>query len=188
MCHRQTADRRRFRADVLRSTLPAACHPIADSDPFDAKDLVPPAGSCPQPGGRTRRSNWCHRDAAFPEEVAIVGARHRDSWVLYNALALRYSIDPDGEAAERLALRGRIAYLEQLAAARPVHAASGDELGVAASTLVAEIASWTRSWRARRPTPEALRALIASAQAVARQLQGADRPWHATRSASFRKP
>lgn len=90
---------------------------------------------------------------AAESEIAITPAargrsefgrmRHRDRWTLYNARRLRRAIDPEGEAAEREALRGQINYLEQQLALEPFDAAGTDDLEAWGEALEAEVATLT---------------------------------------------
>ena len=71
--------------------------------------------------------------------------RHADRWTLYNARRLRRAIDPGGEAAEREALRGRIAYLERQLTIEPLTAAGSDNLEAWADAFEREVAELERS-------------------------------------------
>src|SRR5262245_32971692 len=51
--------------------------------------------------------------------ITLSKMKHRDPWVLYNALRLRRMIDPAGISAESAALRAQIAYLTQQTSGRP---------------------------------------------------------------------
>jgi len=52
--------------------------------------------------------------------IVLSKMKHRDPWVLYNALRLRRMIDPAGIMAESAALRAQIAYLTQQTSGRPL--------------------------------------------------------------------
>ena len=105
------------------------------------------------------------------DQVTASNLRHRDGWVLYNALRIRSGVDPDGLAAERLALRSRIAYLQQLQGVTPVHTASREELVAAVTQLQADIADMdARLAQAPGAASEALAETTAAAQNIAKLL------------------
>jgi hypothetical protein len=139
LCHVQTADRAAFEPIQFDKHC-ASCHAPkgvfdSTSDPISRTLLVTPE-RLPEPF----RSATSVKVADNGEDITATNFKHRDGWVLYNALALGHSLDPDGEAAERLALRSRINYLEQLLRVQPVHQAKPDELQAAAQVLQREIA------------------------------------------------
>lgn len=126
---------------------------------------------------------------AAESEIAITPAargrsefgkmRHRDRWTLYNARRLRRAIDPEGEAAEREALRGQVAYLEQQLALEPLTAAGTANLDAWAVALEAEVATLTAglgddSEPAPAATAAALTRMTADVQAVAQALADAE--------------
>jgi hypothetical protein len=173
ICHEQTGDRIGFVPMTFERHC-ASCHApegtFAESDPILGELLVPPA-SLP--------ADWRSRTAATlaPRGRKQVASqlRHRDGWVLFNALRIRQSIDRDGESAERLILRGRIAYLEQLLTVRPVHQASPQELQAAVATLQGEIAAIDQRLVAgSSPDDTALSEMTTAIQALAGQLAQAD--------------
>lgn len=70
--------------------------------------------------------------------------RHADRWTLYNARRLRRAIDPEGEASEREALGGRIAYLERQLTIEPLTMAGGATLDAWADAFEREVADLER--------------------------------------------
>lgn len=173
ICHEQTGDRTGFVPMTFEQHC-ASCHTpdgvFADSDPILGELLVPPAAL---------PDSWKARTMAVlaPRGRKQVASqlRHRDGWVIFNALRIRQGIDRDGEAAERLVLRGRIAYLEQLLAVQPVPQASPEELRNAVSALQAEIAAVDQTLAAAASSElDALNEMTAITQTLARQLAAAD--------------
>jgi len=105
------------------------------------------------------------------DQVTASNLRHRDGWVIYNALRIRSSVDFDGLAAERLTLRSRISYLQQLQSVRPVHQASPGELQEAARQLQADIADMdARLAQSGTNAMDAIKETYASAQTIAKLL------------------
>jgi hypothetical protein len=79
------------------------------------------------------------------------GLTHRDPWVMFNAAWLRASLDPAGIAAEREALRGSIAWLDQQTSSALVFArASLNDLRGWEGTLARELVNLET--RAATPT------------------------------------
>ena len=76
--------------------------------------------------------------------TAFARMRHADRWTLYNARRLRRAIDPAGEAAEREALRGRVAYLEQQLTIEPLTTSAAGDLDVWATALETEVTELER--------------------------------------------
>jgi hypothetical protein len=167
-CHEQTPDRAGF-VPLSFDRHCASCHlkqgAFDETDPVLAEALVAPADLPPMWSSRTGA-----RLAVRGRKVVASGLRHQDGWVLFNALRLRQAIDGEGEAAERLLLRGQIARLEQLQTMQPMHRAAPDELNVAATVLEGEI----RDLRARLSSavsPElALNEALNSIRSVSQQL------------------
>ena len=99
--------------------------------------------------------------------------RHADLWTLYNARRLRRAIDPEGETAEREALRGRIAYLEQQLAIEPLDTTARGDLEAWAGAFEQEIAE-LEDRLDREPSPEtdaaALEAITTATQALSAAL------------------
>ena len=171
LCHRPTADRRGFAPISFDRDCTMACHAVGPSETLDLEGLVLPS-LLPEPWRSGTSVTLEPPDPNVPKEVTIVGPRHRDSWVLYNAHALRYSLDSDGAEAERLVLGGRIAYLRQFQTTRPTRAPLPDELADTERSLIDEIASLNARISAPAPDATALLGLLESAQAIARQLPG----------------
>ncbi|MGQ0735148.1 MAG: cytochrome c3 family protein [Acidobacteriota bacterium] len=173
VCHEQTADRATFVPMTFERHC-ASCHApegvFADSDPVLGELVVPPT-ALPEPW-RSRTSAQLQQRGR--KQVASQ-LRHRDGWVIFNALRIRQSIDRDGEAAERLALRARIGYLEQFLTVRPVHQASPEELLAAEAALSKEIDDLdTRLAGTGASDSDALQAILAATQTLAAQLAGVD--------------
>ena len=105
--------------------------------------------------------------------------RHRDPWALYNARRLRRAIAPEGETAEREALRGRIAWLERQLETTPFEAIPADQLDAWAGGLEREVASLAAGIeRTEQPAPEqtarALAEMAEAARALAERLAAAE--------------
>ncbi len=175
-CHQQTPDRRGFQPMSFERNC-ASCH--LKNGLFDAQtDFVAPelmllpaeipadvlGGSAPE----IRNNPRGKRQAT--------GLRHRDPFILYNAARLRRSIDREGDESERLALRARIQYLDQLQQAPPPRTVPVTELDAAIAALQDEIASIDTVLDAGGESndDEALQQLNAAAQAVASSLRTAD--------------
>ena len=168
-CHQQTADRVGFVPMTFERHC-ASCHApkgtFEDSDPIGQDVLVLP-GSLPEPWRSTTSVQLQPRGR---KQIAS-GLRHRDGWVLYNAMRLRHGIDSDSVAAERLALRGQIAYLEQFQGVRPVNQATAEELQAAAKQLETEIADLdARLDNASGSDSDAIKEIFDSTRAIAKQL------------------
>lgn len=173
ICHVQTADRTGF-VPMSFDQHCASCHApdgvFAESDPVLGELLVAPT---------LLPSSWRTRTAAQLQQrgrkQVASQLRHRDGWVIFNALRIRQGIDRDGEAAERLALRGRIAYLEQLLDVRPVPQAPPEELQAAAAVLQAEITDLdARLGGQGSSDSDAIREMMTVTQALATALGAAD--------------
>ena len=168
-CHQQTADRAGF-VPMTFDRHCASCHApngtFEESDPIGIDAVLPPT-NLPEPW----RSTTAVQLAPRGRKQIASGLRHRDGWVIYNALRLRYGIDSDGVAAERLALRGQIAYLEQFQSVRPVTQATPEELQAAASQLQTEIAELDERLAATGGNDnDAIREIYESTRAIAKQL------------------
>jgi mono/diheme cytochrome c family protein len=114
---------------------------------------------------------WASTDApvftpAARGRVEVSNLRHRDRWLLYNALRFRRALDPGGESAERSYVRAQISYLEQQAQLAPLSAAQPEALAAWAATLEQEIASIDRQLAARTGPEQDARALQEAASAV----------------------
>ena len=113
-CHEQTGDRRAFQPLNFDRHC-ASCHlesGLFESETdFVAPEFVVAPSEVPAPalgGSRVTLSPGPRG------KLKATGLRHRDGWMLYNAARLRRGIDREGDEAERLALRARIQYLEQI--------------------------------------------------------------------------
>ncbi len=82
--------------------------------------------------------------------IRASGLRHRDGWVLANALRLRQAIDPEGDAMERQALWERVASLQNLDASRPTSLSDDD---IAAAIKVAQLEIKDFDQRLAAPAP-----------------------------------
>mgnify|MGYP001420875422 CR=1 FL=1 len=153
-CHVATVDQVAFEP-IRFDTHCAACHTDDDgfmkdgTEEIDAGYVLLP-DEVPEP--------W----AAEVEVETIPGARgrtafakmrHADRWALYNARRLRRAIDPAGEAAEREAIRGRVAYLEQQLAIEPLTTSAAADLDAWAAAFEADVTELERRLIAD-PTPE----------------------------------
>ncbi len=104
--------------------------------------------------------------------VEVTNVRHRDPWMLANALWLRRGIDPFGESAERGAVRAQVAWLEQQLQIDALPSVPGSTLTAWAAALEREIAdidadrARTRSRDDTRALEEIRRAVIALAGAL----------------------
>lgn len=101
--------------------------------------------------------------------------RHRDPWTLYNAKRLRRAIDPEGEAAEREALRGQVAWLERQLTDDPFETVPADQLVAWGDALeerlgVLEAARDGGDAVSDERTATALAGMVAAARALAREL------------------
>jgi hypothetical protein len=168
-CHQQTADRAGFVPMTFERHC-ASCHApkgiFEDSDPI-GQDLVIAPANLPEPW---RSATSVQVQPRGRKQIAS-GLRHRDGWVLYNAMRLRHGIDADGVAAERLALRGQIAYLEQFLGVRPVNQATAEELQAAASQLRSEIEALdARLASTSGSDADAIKEIFESTRVVAKQL------------------
>ena len=173
VCHEQTADRSGFTA-INFDRHCAACHlpnkVFEDTDPISPTAIVPPE-QMPEPW----RSQTKAAFALAGRKGRASGLVHRDAWVLYNALRLRHGIDAEGVAAERVALRGQIAYLEQFQNIRPVAQAPAAELEAAATQLRNEVAALDqRLAQGSSPDADAIKEIFETTRAVAAQLGGLD--------------
>lgn len=109
--------------------------------------------------------------------VEVSQMRHRDRWLLYNAIRLRRAIDPEGESAERSYLRGQISWLEQRAQLVPLSTAQRPALEAWVKTIEQEIASIDARLAAKPGADQdarALREAESAVQAVAQALAAAD--------------
>jgi hypothetical protein len=172
-CHQPTSDRVTF-VPMTFDRHCAACHApkgtFEESDPI-GQDLVVAVADLPEPW----RSQTSVTSAPRGRKQIISGLRHRDGWVLYNAARLRSGIDSDGVAAERLALRGQIAYLEQFSTVRPVTQASAEELQAAATELGNDIAELdARLAGGDASDSDAIREIFDATRAIAQQLGAVD--------------
>jgi cytochrome c3-like protein len=118
-CHQPTSDLTSFEALSFDRHC-AACH-TKDGFVTGATDAIAPdLLTLPGQPGVTAVSTSVQVQPAARGRVTIGNMKHRDPWVLYNALKLRRAIDPEGESSERLALRGQVAFLEQQLRAEPL--------------------------------------------------------------------
>lgn len=179
-CHAPAADQAGFEPIAFERHC-RTCHVDADgfvtgrTDPIRPEYVLPP-DRIPE--------TW----AAASEIEATPAARgrseygrmrHRDPWVLYNARRLRRAIAPEGETAEREALRGRIAWLERQLEATPFEAVPAGQLDAWAGSLERELASLAADVeRAAPPGPEgtarALTEMAEAAQVLAQRLAAAE--------------
>jgi hypothetical protein len=172
-CHEQTGDRRAFQPMNFDRHC-ASCHLKgglfeSESD-FVAPEFVVAPADVPAPalGGSQVTLSTGARG-----KLRASGLRHRDGWMLYNAARLRRGIDREGDEAERLALRARIQYLEQIESTPAPRAIPAAEIDAAIAALQDEIAGIDARLAPRSGNDEdatALQELTAAAQAVASSL------------------
>ena len=171
-CHRQTPDRRGFQPLSFDRDC-ASCHlknGVFESETdFVAPELmVLPAE---MPAELLRGSNPTIRTNPRGKRQAV-GLRHRDPWMLYNAARLRRSIDREGDEAERVALRARVQYLQQLQQVPAPRAIPPAELDAAIAAIQAEITSLDAvlDESENAGDDQALQQLTSAAQAVSASL------------------
>jgi hypothetical protein len=172
-CHEQTTDRRGFQPLNFDRHC-ASCH--LKGGLFDAEtDYVAPefiVAPAEVPAGILQDSRVA-LNAGPRGKIKVAGLRHRDAWMLYNAARLRRGIDRAGDDAERLSLRARIQYLEQLASAPAPRRIPDAELDSAIAAVQAEVAEIDRRLAGSSSGDQdaaALQELTAAAQAVASSL------------------
>lgn len=105
--------------------------------------------------------------------------RHKDPWVLYNALRLRRAIDPEGESTERIALRGQVAFLEQQLRIEPLAGVPRSDLERWAATLEQDIKALDARLAAKAAEGDDSRALgemTAAVKQIAAALNAAQAP------------
>ncbi len=176
-CHEQSPDRRAFQPLSFDRHC-ASCH--LKNGVFEGEtDFVSPEFMllpAEVPADALGSSNPLIRLNPRGKRQAV-GLRHRDAWILYNASRLRRGIDREGDEAERLALRARIQYLEQIQNAPPPRKVPEAELDAAISVLQDEMSAIDirLAPRAGEASDEkALQELTAAAQAVASSFNSVD--------------
>src|SRR5262245_628892 len=178
VCHVPTQDKKGFEPISFDLHCGPGCHlPFKNTDPVSA-DMVLPSikgRTSPFPAAGSLPKQFAAMTSAQIEpdddQVTASNLRHRDGWVIYNALRIRSGVDFDGLAAERLTLRSRIAYLRQLQSVRPVHQASAAELQEAARQLTADIADMDAQLaQSGTNAMDAIKETYASAQTIAKLL------------------
>jgi hypothetical protein len=171
-CHRQTPDRRGFQPMSFDRDC-ASCHLknglFEGETDFVSPDLMLLPAEVP--AELLRGSNPTIRTNPRGKRQAV-GMRHRDPWILYNASRLRRSIDREGDDAERVALRARIQYLQQLEQAPAPRTIPTAELDAAIAAIQAEITSLDAMLDESESAgdDDALQQLTAAAQAVSASL------------------
>jgi hypothetical protein len=178
VCHVPTQDKKGFEPISFDLACGPRCHlPLKNTDPVAADMVFPPIAGrkSPFPAGTTLPKQFAAMTSAQIEpdddQVTASNLRHRDGWVLFNALRIRSGVDFDGLAAERLTLRSRIAYLQQLLAVRPIHEATPDELRQAVTQLQSDIADMdARLAQSGTNGLDAIKETLASAQTIAKLL------------------
>lgn len=175
-CHEQTSDRRGFQPLTFDRHC-ATCHTTTLSEAstgFVAPELMLQPSEIPAEALGDSRPVVTQNARGRRQGT---GLRHRDAWVLYNAARLRRGIDRGGDDAERLALRARIQYLEQLVQAPAPRKIPEAELNAAIKALQDEIAAIDVRLNAsggQQTDATALNELTAAAQAVATGLAAVD--------------
>jgi hypothetical protein len=175
-CHRQTPDRRGFQPLSFDRDC-AACHlknGVFESETdFVAPELMVPPPAIPADLLR----GIAPAIRANPRgKLQAVGLRHRDPFVLYNAARLRRSIDREGDDAERIGLRARIQYLQQLEQTPPPGPVPPAQREAAITALQDELASIDQVLDGAGSTGDgqALQQLTLAAQSVAASLQAVE--------------
>ena len=175
VCHEQTPDRKAF-VPITFDRHCVSCHTkngllSGETESITTSLIVRPENVPAQWLGNSKP-----RIVENPDEtVTAYELRHRDGWVLYNALRLRSGIDPDGEESERQTLRGQLGYLEALLRTRSTEPAPADALAEAIASLETEIAAID----SKLATPDssaqnsaALEELAGTVRGLAGQLRG----------------
>jgi len=172
-CHEQTTDRRGFQPMNFDRHC-ASCH--LKGGLFDAEtDYVAPefiVAPAEVPAGILQDSR-VSLIAGPRGKIKVAGLRHRDAWILYNAARLRRGIDRAGDDAERLTLRARIQYLEQLASAPAPRRIPPAELDDAIAAVQGEVAALDQRLAGQSNGDQdaaALQELTAATQAIATSL------------------
>jgi hypothetical protein len=109
-CHQPTADLVTFEPLSFDRHC-AGCH-TKDGFVTGTSDAVSPDLLTLPADVPAIRTSVVVQDAARGRKT-FTNMRHKDPWVLYNALRLRRAIDPEGESGDRLALRAQLTFLEQ---------------------------------------------------------------------------
>ena len=141
-CHQPTATLSGFEP-IAFDTHCASCH-VRDGFLTNVEEGVPIAASLVVPPKQITEP-WAagvtiDMQPAGQGRLTIGRVRHRDPWVLYNALRLRRVIEPDAEALERAALTGHVTLLEQQLASGSLATLPRTDLALSAERLRADIA------------------------------------------------
>lgn len=175
VCHEQTPDRKAF-VPITFERHCQSCHTkngllTGETESIPTNLVVLPESVPAQWLGNSKP-----RIEANPDDtVTAYELRHRDGWVLYNALRLRSGIDPDGEESERQTLRGQLGYLEGLLRARSTEPAPADAIAQAIAALQTEIAAIDAKLAAPDSSEQnaaALEELAGGVRGLAGQLRG----------------
>lgn len=170
-CHRATADLVTF--DPLSFDRHcAACHTQNGFVNGKSDAISPDLLTLPGQGEVMAVTTAVQLEPAARGRVAITNMRHRDPWVLYNALRLRRAIDPEGESSERIALRGQLAFLEQQLRIEPLSGVQRSNLERWAATLDQDIRNLDARIAAKAAQGDDAKALGEMTAAV-RQIAGA---------------
>jgi hypothetical protein len=176
-CHRPTADREGFEPIGFDAHC-ASCHTkngflTGETDPVSPALLL-----MPEQLGLQRSSPVALTvTPAARGDVQISNVVHRDPWVMTNAIRLRQALEPDAEAAERVALAARLSYLRQQTSGAPPSAMPPEALRAWADALREEIAGIDRSLATPARADDDTRALsgmLDAVRALAGQLPGQD--------------
>src|SRR5262249_15274890 len=109
--------------------------------------------------------------------IVLSRMKHKDPWVLYNALRLRRMIDPGGIMAESAALRAQIAYLTQQTTGRPLSTVALADLQRWQTSLEQELKSIDARLASKTPSTgddAALNEMRSAVAEVAKQLAAVD--------------
>jgi hypothetical protein len=172
-CHEPTADLVGFQPMTFDRHC-AACHTkdgaVTGESEAVSREFLTAAGD-PAAGREPTQT------AAELGRIVLSGMKHKDPWVLYNALRLRRMIDPMGISAESAALRAQIAYLRQQTTGQPLSAVNVADLQQWQSTLEADLKTIDRRLASKAPPSGddgALNEMRSAVQQVARQLATVD--------------
>jgi hypothetical protein len=172
-CHEPTADLVGFQPMTFDRHC-AACHTrdgaVTGESEAVSREFLTAAGD-PAAGRAPTQT------AAELGRIVLSGMKHRDPWVVYNALRLRRMIDPMGISAESAALRAQIAYLTQQATGQPLSTVAVADLEKWQSTLEQDLKTIDQRLASKTPSggdDAALTEMRTTVQQVARQLAAVD--------------
>jgi hypothetical protein len=172
-CHEPTADLVGFQPMTFDRHC-AACH-TKDGAVTGESEAVSPEFLTP--ASDTSAGRPPTQTPAELGRIVLSGMKHKDPWVLANALRLRRMIDPSGVSAEAAALRAQIAYLTQQTTGQPLSNVAVADLETWRSTLEQDLTRIDQrlgSKRASGGDDAALNEMRGAVQQIARQLAAVD--------------